>query len=235
MEMELMLEAIDVTKKYGNMVALDKFSLELSKGRIMGLLGPNGSGKTTFLKTVAGVLKPNSGKISVDDKSLGTNTKAAVAFLPDRNHLYSWMRVRDAIMFFDDFYEDFDKVKAKEILNSMKINELDKIKSLSKGTLEKLNLTLIFSRNAKLYILDEPLGGTDPVAREKIIDLIISNFREDSSVLLTTHLVSNIERLFDDVAFIKDGKKVMEGKAEQLRDEKKMSIEDIYREVFKDA
>lgn len=232
--MEAMLEAKGAVKKFGRVAALQGVDLRLDCGKIMGLLGPNGSGKTTFLKAVAGLLKLDSGEIKVCGGEVGIRTKGLVSYLPDRNCLYPWMKVGDAIEYYDDFYEDFENQKAKELIRFMKLEENLKVKTLSKGMQEKLNLSLVFSRKAKLYILDEPLAGTDPVAREKIIDIIISNFREDSSVLLTTHLVGNIERLFDEVAFIDKGRIVVEGNAEEMRSSRGLSVDEIYREVFRD-
>ncbi|MCX7708712.1 MAG: ABC transporter ATP-binding protein [Clostridia bacterium] len=232
--MGTILEAKGVSKSFGGIKALNALDLKLERGRIMGLLGPNGSGKTTFLKVIAGLLRPDSGEISIDQNPVGLKTKSLVSYLPDRNTLYPWMKVQDAIEFYSDLFEDFDEDKARELLELMKIKEVAPVKSLSKGMQEKLNLCLVFARRARLYVLDEPLGGTDPVAREKIIDLIITNFREDSSILLTTHLVGNIERLFDDAAFICKGEIVLQGNAEELRLDRGRSIDEIYREVFKD-
>lgn len=230
--MGTILKATNLTKSYYRKKGLDGFNLEIPEGKIIGLLGPNGSGKTTFIKIAAGILKNTAGEITIDGHVPGVYTKSIVAYLPDVNFLYKWMKIKDAIKFYKDMFQDFDEDKCKKLLEFMTLNEDDKVTALSKGMLEKLNLSLTLSRKAKLYILDEPLGGVDPVAREKIINAILDNYREDSSMIVTTHLVNDIERLFDDVAFIKEGKIVLEGNAEELRIEKGMSIDELYREVF---
>ncbi|MDI3309980.1 MAG: ABC transporter ATP-binding protein [Thermoanaerobacterium sp.] len=230
--MGLILKATNLIKNYYSKKALKGINIELEEGKILGLLGPNGSGKTTFMKIAAGILRPTSGEILIDGQKPGIYTKSIVSYLPDINYLYKWMRVRDAINFFKDFYVDFDLEKSKRLLDFMKLDENDKVTSLSKGMLEKLHLTLVLSRNAKLYIFDEPLGGIDPNTREKIIDAIIDNIREDSSMIISTHLVRDIERLFDDVAFISDGNIILKGNAEELRTEKGKSIDEILREVY---
>lgn len=231
--METIFKATNLTKTYFNKSALSGATLEVAKGKIVGLLGPNGSGKTTLLKIAAGILKESSGEILIDGKAPGVYTKSVVSYLPDVNYLYKWMKVRDSLEFFNDFYSDFDINKAKELLAFMGLEENVKASSLSKGMLEKLHLTLILSRKAKLYLLDEPLGGVDPTSREKIIDAILKNYSDDSSIIVTTHLVNDIERLFDEVAFISEGKVILQGEAEGLRQERSMSIDEIYREVFK--
>lgn len=231
--MDTILKAVKLEKGYFNKKALDGLDLEVKKGKIVGLLGPNGSGKTTFLKIAAGLLRATSGEILIDDHKPGVYTKSMVSYLPDKDYLFKWMKIKDAIQFFKDFYEDFDEKKAKELLEFMNLDINSKIPTLSKGMSEKLYLTLVLSRKAKLYILDEPLGGVDPTTREKILDAILDNYSEDSSIIITTHLVNDIERLFDDVAFISEGKIVLSGNAEELRNEKGMSIDQLYREVFK--
>lgn len=230
--MDLILKATNLTKNYHSKKALKGINLELEKGKILGLLGPNGSGKTTFMKIAAGILRPTSGEILIDGQKPGIYTKSIVSYLPDVNYLYKWMRIRDAINFFKDFYVDFDLEKSKRLLDFMKLDENDKVTSLSKGMKEKLHLALVLSRNAKLYVFDEPLGGIDPNAREKIIDAIIDNIREDCSMIISTHLVRDIERLFDDVAFISDGEIILNGNAEELRTERNKSIDEIFREVY---
>ncbi|ORX23695.1 multidrug ABC transporter ATP-binding protein [Thermoanaerobacterium sp. PSU-2] len=230
--MGLILKTANLTKNYYSKKALKGINIELEEGKILGLLGPNGSGKTTFIKIAAGILRPTSGEILIDGQEPGIYTKSIISYLPDINYLYKWMKIRDAINFFKDFYADFDIEKSKRLLDFMMLNENDKVTSLSKGMLEKLHLTLVLSRNAKLYIFDEPLGGIDPNTREKIIDAIIDNIREDSSMIISTHLVRDIERLFDDVAFISDGEIILKGNAEELRMERNKSIDEIFREVY---
>lgn len=231
--MGILLKANNLTKAYYRKKGLDGFNLEIPEGKILGLLGPNGSGKTTFIKIAAGILRNTDGEITIDGHAPGVYTKSIVSYLPDVNFLYKWMKIKDAVKFYKDMFEDFDEDKCKQLLEFMALKEEDKVTTLSKGMMEKLNLSLTLSRKAKLYILDEPLGGVDPVAREKIINAILENYREDSSMIVTTHLVNDIERLFDDVAFISEGKIVLQGNAEELRIEKGMSIDELYREVFK--
>ena len=226
------LKTEDLCKSYFNKRALQGVNLTIPQGKIVGLLGPNGSGKTTFLKIAAGVLHPSSGQILIDGQKPGIYTKSIVSYLPDTEYFFKWMKIKDAVHYFKDFYADFDEVKASELLEFMKLDVNSSIKSLSKGMKEKLKLTLVLSRKAKLYILDEPLGGVDPTAREKILDAIINNFSENSSMIITTHLVNDIERIFDDVAFINDGEIVLQGNAEELRLSKNKSIDELYREVF---
>jgi len=230
--MSTVLEARGLAKNYFTKKALKDVDITLEKGKILGFLGPNGSGKTTFIKIVAGILRQSSGEIFIEGTKPGVKTKAMVSYLPDKNYLFKWMKIKDAVEFFKDFYEDFDEKRCKELLEFMNLEEESKVTSLSKGMMEKLNLTLVLSRKAKLYILDEPLAGVDPVAREKILDAIIQNYNEDSSMIITTHLVKDIERIFDDVAFIKDGEIMLSGNAEDLRLEKGKSIDEIFREVF---
>lgn len=230
--MNCILKTEDLTKSYINKKALDSVNIEIEKGKIVGILGPNGSGKTTLIKLITGLIKPTSGNVLIDGHKPDVYTKSIVAYLPDRSFLYKWMKIKDAVAFFKDFYKDFSEEKALELLEFMKLDLESKVTSLSKGMMEKLNLALTLSRKAKLYILDEPLGGVDPNTREKILDAIIENYSEDSSMIITTHLVQDIERLFDDVIFISDGKIILSGNAEELRIENGKSIDEICREVF---
>lgn len=230
--MSCILEAKNLNKSYFKKKALNNLNLSIEKGRVVGILGPNGSGKTTLIKIAAGILRQSSGEILIDNHEPGVYTKSVISYLPDRNYLPKWMKVEDAINYFNDFYGDFDKNKAYELLDFMKLERGMKITSLSKGMTEKLHLTLVLSRKAKLYILDEPIAGVDPVARDKILDAIINNYNEDSSMLITTHLVRDIERVFDDVVFINNGEVVLSGNAEVLREEKNKSIDELYKEVF---
>lgn len=228
-----MLKAVGVAKSYGRVKALDNLNLELQTGGITGLLGPNGSGKTTLLKILAGFLKMDGGMVQIGGVPLGPETKGMVSYLPDRNHLFPWMNVQDAINYYADFFPDFDAKRAKTVITDFGLHEKAAVKTLSKGELEKLTLTLTLSRQAKLFLLDEPLGGMDPLARDGVIDMILSTFREDSTILVTTHLVGEIERLFDSVAFIGQGSISVQGNAEALREERGMSVDRLYREVFK--
>lgn len=232
---DTILKVSNLSKIYFRKKALNNFELELKEGKILGLLGPNGSGKSTFLKILAGLLTKSSGEVLIDGMQPGVETKAIVSYLPDKNYLYKWMKIKDALKFFKEFYSDFDYNKAEELLKFMNLDRESKVTTLSKGMTEKLHLVLVLSRRARLFILDEPLGGVDPTTREKILDTIVNNFNDKSSMIITTHLVSDIERLFDDVVFIQNGRNVLGGDAEELRTERDMSIDEIYREVFKDA
>lgn len=226
------LEMLSVCKHYGSKEALKDVSFKAGAGRIVGLLGSNGSGKTTLMKIAAGLVLPASGDVLICGKPVDMTTKAMTAFLPDKPLTESWMRVRDAITFVSDFYPDFDIAKAKEMLSFMGLQEKDKISTLSKGMNERLQLTLTLSRNAKLYLLDEPIGGVDPVAREKILDAILHYYCENSCLIISTHLVSDIERIFDEVIFIKNGKLEMHEEVEQIRMTRGKSVVDMFKEVY---
>ena len=230
--MENIIEIKELTKKYGGKTALNELDLNLQKGRIIGILGPNGSGKTTLIKLLTGLLHPTSGQIKIDGHIPSVYTKSIVSYLPDRNALYNWMKVDDAIKMFMDFYEDFDEKKADSLLKFMKLERTMKVSELSKGMKEKLNLTLVLSRKAKVYIMDEPIAGVDPVARDQILKAIIDNYEENSTMIITTHLVKDMENIFDEVVFIGDGQIVLQGDAESLREERKINIDDIYKEIF---
>ena len=232
--MEKILEITNLTKKYFSKKALKNVNLSLDKGRILGLMGPNGSGKTSLLKIIAGLQHVNSGSVQVCGYDIGLETKKLVSFLPDKNVLYPFMKSIDALNFFQNYYDDFDMKKALDMLDFMKLDKNEKVSDMSKGMIEKLNLTLAFSRNAKLFVLDEPLGGVDPVARDRIISTIIKTYNEDSSIIISTHLVNDVERIFDDVCFIGKGKVILSGSAEDLRVEKGLSIDRLYIETFQD-
>ncbi len=230
--MDNIIEIKGLTKSYLNKRALDDVNLDIKTGKVVGILGPNGSGKTTLIKILVGILRQSKGDVLIDGKSPGAYTKSIVSYLPDRNFLYKWMSIQDAINFYKDFYDDFDEAKAYELLNFMKLDREMEIGALSKGMNEKLNLTLVFSRKAKVYILDEPIAGVDPVARDQILDTIINNYNNDSTMIITTHLVRDIERIFDEVIFLNEGVVTLEGNAEVLREERGMQIDDLYKEIF---
>lgn len=230
--MENIIEIKGLTKSYFNKKALNNISLDIKKGKVVGILGPNGSGKTTLIKIITGILRETQGEVLIDGNKPGVTTKSIVSYLPDRNFLYNWMNIQEAINFYKDFYKDFDENKAYELLSFMKLDRNMKINALSKGMTEKLNLTLVLSRNAKVYVLDEPIAGVDPVARDQILDAIIKNYNEDSTMLITTHLVRDMENIFDDVVFLREGEIYMQGNAESLREEKGMQIDDLYKEIF---
>lgn len=227
-----LLEVNSVCKKLGGKSVLRDITLKLSRGKVLGILGPNGQGKTTLLNVIVGFLKPSSGEVKVNGLRVGSETKKVVSFLQEKSNLSKRMDVSDAIGFYKDFFKDFNESKMDELLKFMNLDKSLKIKSMSKGMLEKLCLSLVFSRKAELYILDEPISGVDLVSREKILDAIIKNISDDSSIIITTHYVGELERLFDEVAFIGEGSIVEYGNAEDLRIKYKKSIEDIYRNIF---
>ena len=226
------LEIKHLTKNYGDITALSDVTLSLEGGKIIGLLGSNGSGKTTLLKTIAGILQPTSGTVTVDGMKIGTETKKIVSYLPERTYLYSWMRTRDIIDYFDDFYEDFNKENALRMLKALGVNENAKLKTLSKGTREKVQLVLVMSRKAKVYLLDEPIAGVDPVAREFILETILSNRAPDSMILISTHLINDVEKVLDSFVFIRDGKLLMKQDVESVRESGK-TVDELFREVYK--
>lgn len=228
-----LVECKHVTKKYGMKVALDDVNLTIEKGKIIGLLGPNGSGKTTLIKLLNDLLVPNSGEILIQGNHPGVETKKIISYLPERTYLNFNMRIKEVIQYFKDFYDDFREEVAYELLKKLGINPNDQLKTLSKGMKEKVQLILVMSRKAQLYILDEPIGGVDPVARDYILDTILKNFNEDASILISTHLISDIEKILDEVIFIKDGKIVLHESSDQLRDESGKSIDGYFREEFK--
>ena len=232
--MAMILVAENLTKQYGTRSAIKNISLSLEAGRILGLMGPNGSGKTTFMKIIAGLQKASSGNIRVCEKALGIETKRLVSFLPDRNIMPKWMTALDALDYYHDYFDDFDMHKAYDMLEFVHLDKNVPVAHMSKGMIEKLNLTLCFSRGAKLFLLDEPLGGVDPVAREQIISSIVKTYNPDSSIVVSTHLVHDIEHMFNDVCFIKDGEIVLYGDAERLRTERGMDIDTLYIATFRE-
>jgi ABC-2 type transport system ATP-binding protein len=230
--MSMLVQISSLTKRYITTTALSDITLEVPEGHIMGLLGPNGSGKTTLMKILAGLVSPTSGTVLIDGIAPGVKTKATVSFLPDVNHLDRWMSIGEAGNFYADFYLDFDRKRFGELLAIMRLTAGQKIGSLSKGMVEKARLSLVFSRRARLYVLDEPFGGLDPLARSQVLDALVANFRTDSSMILSTQMVADVERFFDDVVFLDGGRVVLAGDAEDLRTRRGTSIEDIYREVY---
>jgi ABC-2 type transport system ATP-binding protein len=228
----MLVQISSLTKRYITTTALSDVTLEVPEGHIMGLLGPNGSGKTTLMKILAGLVSPTSGSVLVDGMAPGVGTKAIVSFLPDVNHLDRWMSIGEAGDFYADFYLDFDWKRFEELLSIMRLTAGQKIGSLSRGMVEKARLSLVFSRKARLYVLDEPFGGLDPLARTQVLDALVANFRADCSMILSTQMVADVERFFDDVVFLDSGRVVLAGDAEDLRTRRGVSIEDIYREVY---
>jgi ABC-2 type transport system ATP-binding protein len=231
--MNAILECQSLTKKFSNLTALSNVNLTLERGRIVGLLGPNGSGKTTLIKLINGLLVPNAGKLLIDGKEPGTETKKIVSYLPEKTYLPEWMKVSEAIRFFGDFYEDFDQKKAYDMLERLHLDPNRKLKTLSKGTKEKVQLILVMSRKADLYCLDEPIGGVDPAARDYILNTIISNYNENATVIISTHLIADIEKVLDDVIFIKDGNVTLQSSVDDIRSKEGKSVDTLFREVFK--
>ncbi len=231
--MSNIFECRQLVKKYGKLTALSGLNLEIEPGKIVGLLGPNGSGKTTLIKLIAGILRPTSGRLLVNRSEIGMETKEIVSYLPERNYIPKYLKVRQMIDYFDDFYKDFNREKAERMIKSLSIDPDKKIKALSKGNLEKVQLILVMSREAKLYLLDEPIAGVDPAARDYILNTIITNYNPDASIIISTHLISDIENILDDVIMIKTGALVMAGNADDIREQYQKSIDELFREVFK--
>lgn len=231
--MNNILQCSLLTKKYGDKTALNNVSLSLEKGRIIGLLGPNGSGKTTLLKLANGLLQPTEGEIKIKDMKIGVNTKKIVSYLPDCVSLPEWMKVKALVKFYNDFYADFSSEKAEKMLKSLGINENERFKTLSKGNKEKVQLILTMSRDAELYLLDEPMGGVDPATRDYILNTIISNYSENSTVVISTHLIADVEKILDEVVFIQNGEIVLQDSVDNIRDNQGKSVDTLFREVFK--
>ncbi len=231
--MSEILRCESLTKNYGGLIALNNVNLSVDSGKIIGLLGPNGSGKTTLIKIINGLLTPTSGKVYIDGKEPGIETKKVISYLPDNPYLNSWMTVSQLIAQFSDFYEDFRSDLALKLLNNLGITPEAKLKTLSKGNKEKVMLILVMSRNAKLYVLDEPIAGVDPATRDYIISTILNNYNKDSSVIISTHLISDIEQVLDEVIFINMGNMVLQKTVDEIREENGKSVDELFREVFK--
>lgn len=231
--MSAVLDCRNVTKRFGHLTALSDVTFQVEPGRIVGLLGPNGSGKSTLIKCVNGLLVPNSGEITVCGQPVGTESKKLVSYLPERTYLSSWMKVSYVIDMFSEFYEDFDRNKAYEMLARLHIDPGDKLKTMSKGTKEKVQLILVMSRNASLYLLDEPIGGVDPAARDYILNTILTNYNENGSIIISTHLISDIEQILDDVIFIQNSQIVLTSTVDQIRSQEGKSVDALFREVFR--
>lgn len=231
--MSVILECKQLSKLYGNYKALDNINLSLESGRIIGLLGPNGSGKTTLIKLINGLLTADQGEILVAGMTPGVETKKIVSYLPERTYLDENQKVRDIIGYFADFYEDFDERRAKDMMVQLSIDLGARVKTLSKGTKEKVQLVLVMSRKAQLYCLDEPIAGVDPAARDYILNTIINNYDANATILLSTHLISDVENILDEVVFIKKGKLHMQAEVEDIRMKEGKSVDELFREVFK--
>ncbi len=231
--MSELLRCDALTKQYGKIIALNGVSFTLESGKIIGLLGPNGSGKTTFIKLLNGLLTPTSGEIYIDGEKPGPSTKAKVAYLPDNIYLNGWMTVEQIVAYFADFYADFSSERAFEMLARLGISPQQKLKALSKGNKEKVCLILVMSRQAKLYVLDEPIAGVDPAARDYVISTIINNYNPEATVLISTHLISDIEQILDEVLFLRGGHLVLKKSVEDIRAEEGKSVDELFREVFR--
>ena len=227
------IEINNLTKKFGDLTALDDVTVSLEQGQIVGLLGPNGSGKTTLIKILNGLLQPTSGGVTINGIAPGVETKKVVAYLPDRNALPDYMTASQLMDIYEDFFEDFDRLKAEAMVDDLGIDRKQTMKKMSKGTKEKLQLCLVMARQAEVYLLDEPIGGVDPATRDYILRTIISNYNEDAVVLISTHLIADVETVLDDVVFLKEGRIVLHKAADEIREEKGESVDKLFREVFK--
>lgn len=230
--MSVLVDCIELNKSYGRKQVLTKLNLKVESGRIIGLLGPNGSGKTTLIKILSGVLKKDSGEVSIMGLPIGIETKKLVSYLPERAYFSPSMKVKETLNFFEDFYRDFNRQTAEEMLGRLEISTESKIKELSKGTREKVQLVLVMSREAKLYLLDEPMGGVDPAARDYILRTILSNYNTEASIIISTHLISDVEKVLDEVVFVKNGQIVLQETVDQIRDKHQKSVDGLFREVF---
>ena len=232
--MELpVLEIKNVHKKYLSHSVLEGVGFSIPRGKIVGLLGPNGCGKTTILKLISGLLQLDEGEIRINGISPGQQTKSKISYLPERSYMNDWMKISDILNLFSDFYADFDRERAEQMLTDLKISKEEKLKTMSKGTKEKVQLILVMSRRASLYLLDEPIGGVDPATREYILHTILKNFDENSSILITTHLIQDVETIFDQVLFLNQGKIVIDGEVDEIREKYGKSIDGLFREVFR--
>ena len=231
--MSELLKCRNLTKRYGRLTALDDINLCIESGKIIGLLGPNGSGKTTLIKLINGLLTPTKGEILINGKIPGVESKKIVSYLPDNNFLNSWMNAEQIVDLFTEFYEDFRRDLAFEMLKKLGIDKTVRLKNLSKGNKEKVCLILVMSRNAKLYVLDEPIAAVDPATRDYIISTIINNYNPESSVIISTHLISDIESVLDDAIFINNGKIILHKTVDEIREEHGKSVDELFREVFR--
>ena len=231
-KMEL-LEIKNLSKSFDNKQILKDVNLKVTSGKIIGLLGKNGVGKTTLIKLINDLLVPITGEILINGKRIGVETKKIISYLPERTYLNKQMKVYEVIDYFKDFYDNFDSDKAKKLLNDLDLDINQSLSKMSKGMQEKVQLVLVMSRKADLYILDEPLGGVDPATRDYILDTILSNFNEDASVIISTHLISDIERILDEVVFIDKGEIILQSDADKLRKKENASIDEIFRRMFK--
>ena len=232
--MSELIEITGLTKTYDkNKVAINNLSLTVPRGKIIGLLGPNGSGKTTLIKMMNGLLTPTGGKILINGQEPGVETKARISYLPDRTYLGDGQKIGDVLDYFADFYSDFDRNKAEAMCHSLGIGKKDRIKSMSKGTKEKLQLIMVMSRRAQLYLLDEPIAGVDPAAREYILNTILTNYNPDGTVIISTHLISDVEKVLDEVVLLKDGRIVCHDTVDHIRETQGKSVDALFRDIFR--
>lgn len=231
--MSTLLECKNLTKRYGSFTAIDHINLAIESGHIIGLLGPNGSGKTTLIKMMNGLLTPTSGELYMREQPIGVESKMHISYLPDHTYLNMNQRVSDVIQFFADFYEDFDTARAYNMLQTLQIHPNMRLKSMSKGTKEKVQLVLVMSRRADLYILDEPIAGVDPAARDFILNVILSNYEPEASILISTHLIADIENILDEVIFIQNGQIRLASSVDDIRENQGKSVDALFREVFR--
>ncbi|MCL2437839.1 MAG: ABC transporter ATP-binding protein [Coriobacteriia bacterium] len=229
-----LLQCKELTKTYekGSAPALNGLDLDLERGKIIGLLGPNGSGKTTLIKIINGLLVPTAGKVLINGRLPGIESKKSIAYLPDKSYLADWMRIAQIVDFFDDFYADFDQQRALSMLELLDIDSRQVFRSLSKGTKEKVQLVLVMSRTAQLYLLDEPIGGVDPAARDFILRTILTNYSEEASIVISTHLIADVESILDEVIFLDKGKVTLQSSVDAIRSDKGKSVDETFREVF---
>lgn len=230
--MNNLVQISHLNKAYDRIPVLNDFQLTVEPGKIVGLLGPNGCGKTTLMKIMAGLINDYRGEVLIDGQRPGIHTKSIISYLPEKTYLADWMRANDAIVMFDDFYSDFDKAKALELLSRFHLEPRQKLKAMSKGMQEKLQLILVMSRAARLYILDEPLSGVDSAARSSILDIILKNYNEDASLILSTHLIYDVERIFDEVVMMGYGKIILQDSVDGIREKTGKSVDEVFREVF---
>lgn len=230
---EMLIRLHGLTKLYGSQRALDGVDLELGRGKIVGLLGPNGSGKTTMIKLLCGLLRPTAGEVLIDGAQPGPYTKSIISYLPDRMYFADWMKTSDLVDFFTDFYADFDRKKAAEMFSALNIRPGDRIKTMSKGTKEKVQLVLVMSRRAQLYLLDEPIAGVDPAARDFILSTILTNYNESGTVLISTHLIADVERVLDEAVFLQNGHVVRHDTVDHIRELEGKSVDQLFREIFR--
>ena len=230
---DLLISCRGLTKRYGRRTALQSVDLDIGRGRIVGLLGPNGSGKTTLIKILCGLLQPTAGTLAIDGQGVGVHSKSVISYLPDRMYFADWMKATDLFDLFDDFYADFDRQKAEAMCASLGVDPRDRVKSMSKGTKEKVQLVMVMARKAQLYLLDEPIAGVDPAARDFILNTILTNYNEEGTVLISTHLISDIERVLDEVIFLKAGQVMLHNSVDNIREQQGKSVDALFREVFR--